>query len=263
MLCRILESKLEGSMILNRHTLWLQCRPEAEKPQLRLFCLPHAGSGASAFNSWNTSLPTSVQVCSILLPGRESRLSEPLYNHINPLLDDMTLALSPWLDIPFAIFGHSMGALLAFEWARRLQRNVLAQPIGLYLSGRRAPNVHDTNASLQTLTDREFMVELARRYDGFPQEFFHNAELMEVYLPILRADIAVVESYHFQNGEPLNCPISVFAGIRDTTINWHQLLAWKTQTRGRFALRFFPGGHFYPQPPMLKSISASLAEFCS
>jgi len=171
----------------------------------------------------------------------------------------MARELHPWLDIPFAIFGHSMGALLAFEWARRLQDEGHPMPLWLFLSGRRAPDLPDDSTPLHPLSDTEFLAELSRRYDGISQEFLRDAELMEVFLPILRADLAVVESYRFREIDPLDCPITVFAGAKDTSVNWSQLLAWRRQTRRRLAIQLLPGGHFYPQGPLLQTISATLS----
>jgi medium-chain acyl-[acyl-carrier-protein] hydrolase len=172
----------------------------------------------------------------------------------------MDRELRPWLNLPYAIFGHSMGALLAFEWTRRLQRDRHPMPDWIFLSGRRAPDVPDDTSLLHSLPDRDFVEQLTRRYNGIPQEFLENNALMEVFLPILRADVAVVESYSFREGEPLDCPITVFAGAKDKSVSWDQLLAWKRHTRRRFAMHVLPGGHFYPQRPVLDTISTTLAE---
>jgi len=248
---------------LDRSALWLQCRPAGGHPRVRLFCLPHAGGGAAAFHSWNDSLPAFVQVCSVLLPGRERRFSEPPCSDMETLVDALDRELRPWLDIPYAVFGHSMGALLAFEWARRVHRSGDSMPVCLFLSGRRAPDIAGDTNPLQSLPDSEFVEELIRRYDGVPQELLRDPELMELFLPILRADIAVVESYRFRQDEPLDCPIAVFAGVKDKSVAWNELLAWKRQTSRRFEMRIFPGGHFYSHPPLLQTISATLEELFS
>ena len=226
---------------------------------MRLFCLPHAGGGATAYRSWTSELPPSVQICSVLLPGRETRLSEALYTQIDPLVDAMDRELRPWLDIPYAVFGHSMGALLAFEWVRRLQRGGSAAPVWLFLSGRRAPDISSDSKLLHLLPDRELIKELARLYNGIPPEFVENEALMDVFLPILRADISVVESYRFHEDEPLDCPITVFSGMNDSSASWDQLLAWNRHTHHRFAMQVLPGDHFFSQRPMLQTISATLA----
>jgi medium-chain acyl-[acyl-carrier-protein] hydrolase len=248
---------------LDRVTPWLQFRPAAGNQRLRLFCLPHAGGGATTYHSWTAELPAFVQLCPVLLPGRETRLSEALYTQIDPLLGALDRELRPWLDIPYAVFGHSMGALLAFAWVRILQREGASMPVWLFLSGRRAPDTPGDTNLLHALPDGEFVKELTRRYNGIPQEVSENEALMEVFLPILRADIAVVESYRFQEDEPLDCPITVFSGIDDASVSWDKLLAWKRHTSQRFAMQVLPGGHFYPQRPLLQTISATLAELRS
>lgn len=245
---------------MTRGPLWLQCRPAAEPPRIRLFCLPHAGGGATAFRAWNASLPPSIQVCPVLLPGREMRRSEPAYTDLDTLVDAIAGQLQPWLDMPYAIFGHSMGSLLAFEWVRRLQRERHTMPVWLFLSGRRAPDTETDANPLHSLPDPEFLSELTRLYEGIPPEILSDPELMEVFLPVLRADIAVVESYSFREEEALDCPITVFAGMQDASVAWDQMLAWKRQTRRRFAVQLLPGGHFYPHGPLLQTISTALAE---
>lgn len=242
-----------------RHSAWLQCRPSAEPARMRLFCLPHAGGGASIFRAWAASLPPYVQVCSILLPGRESRSTELSYTDLAELVDAIAAQSESWLDLPYAVFGHSMGSLLAFEWVRSLQREKRPMPGWLFLSGRRAPDGPADSYLLHALPDNEFVQELTRLYQGIPAEILQYPELMEVFLPILRADIAVVESYRFQPGEPLDCPITVFAGTQDSSVTWNELLDWNRQTRARFALQLLPGGHFYPPGPLLQTISATLS----
>jgi len=244
--------------ILKRSTPWLRCRPTDGPPRMRLFCLPHAGGGSIAFQRWSATLPASVQVCSVMLPGRETRISEPLFTEIDPLLDAMTDELCPWLDTPYAIFGHSMGALLAFEWVRRLRQEERTLPQWLFLSGRRSPDVPDNATTLHLLSDRDFVEELTRRFDGIPPEILQNDEHMSIYLPILRADVSVVESYSYYEGEPLDCPITLFYGVDDRSVTWDQMVAWKRHTKRQCTFQFFPGGHFYPQQPLLQVISATL-----
>jgi surfactin synthase thioesterase subunit len=156
-----------------------------------------------------------------------------------------------------------MGALLAFEWVRRLRREKCPAPVWLFLSGRRAPDAPVDAVPIRSLPDCEFVEELTRLYDGIPREFLENEALMEVFLPILRADVSIVESYRFQEDEPLDCPITVFAGAEDASVTWNLMLNWKRQTRRQFALKILPGGHFYPQGPLLATISGTLAELAS
>ena len=245
---------------MSKNSPWVQSRPAAEPPRMRLFCLPHAGGGAIAFRSWHAALPADIQVCPILLPGREMRRAETAHTRVTTLVDAIAEELRPWLDLPYAIFGHSMGSLLAFEWARRQLREGHSAPHWLFLSGRRAPDIEATGSRLHALPDAEFLEQLTRIYQGIPQEILREPELMEIFLPTLRADLTVVETYSFEEDQPLECPISVFAGTNDASVNLDQLLGWKRQTRGRFSVQLLPGGHFYPHEPLLQTISATLAE---
>ena len=220
--------------------------------------MPHAGGGAAEYHAWSASLPASVQICPILLPGRETRFSEPHYSDFDSLADVLVRELKPHLEIPYAVFGHSMGALLAFDCVRRLLRAGSPAPLWLFVSGRRAPDCAPDPEPLHALPDPEFLDRLNRIYKGIPEELLDNPEILEVFLPTLRADVSVVESYRFEDTAPLDCPISAFAGEADSSVAWQQLLAWKGQTRRQFAAHIFPGGHFYPREPLLRSISATL-----
>jgi surfactin synthase thioesterase subunit len=195
----------------------------------------------------------------VRLPGRETRLSEAPYTQFDDLLAALTRELRPWLDIPYAVFGHSMGSLLAFEWVRQLQSEAESMPEWLFLSGRRAPDAAVDSAPLRNLPDEAFVQALTRRYEGIPQELLQDPELLAVFLPTLRADISVVESYRYREGDVLECPVTVSAGIGDSSVSYEQLLGWKRQTRGVFAAHLYPGGHFYPQSQLLKAIAATLA----
>lgn len=151
-----------------------------------------------------------------------------------------------------------MGTLLAFECARRLQSAGAPAPLWLFLSGRRAPDSPADAHPLHGLPDKEFVEQLNRIYKGIPEEFLENEDVMALIIPTLRADIAVVESYLYREQEPLDCPLTVFAGQDDASVSWQQLLAWKRQTRRQFTAQFFPGGHFYPRQPLLQSIATTL-----
>jgi surfactin synthase thioesterase subunit len=255
--------KPESSEQLNANAQWLQPAPANASPQIRLFCLPHAGGGSIAFRAWNASLPSAIQVCPVLLPGRERRSAEPPFTQFDALIAAMDSQLRPWLDRPYAIFGHSMGSLLAFEWARKLAQDGLPQPAWMFLSGRCAPDTPPDAVPLHTLPDRQFLEELNRRYAGIPEEAMADPGFREVFLPLLRADISVVESYRFRPSEPLDCPITVFAGTSDRSVNWTELMGWKSQTRGRFAMHLLPGDHFYPQEPAIERVASTLIALCS
>ena len=241
-------------------TRWLHRYPCAERKPLRLYCFSHAGGGATSFHSWSGVLPRPIQVCPVLLPGRETRTAEAPFTRIDELLDAVSRELTPELDSPYAVFGHSMGALIAFEWIRRVQNQNRPLPAWLFLSGRSAPQAQPDLPPIHGLPDNEFLAELMVRYEGVSQQLLQDPELIAFYLPILRADLSLVESYRFEPGEQLDCPIAAFAGIGDPSVNWNRMFAWKAHTTRRFTIQFFPGGHFYPQAPLLQSISAALSE---
>jgi len=243
-------------------TPWLQIAKPLARPQLRLFCFAHAGGGASLFRLWNEALPAGVEVCGVQLPGRESRWKEPLISALPPLLNDFVGAILPRLDVPFALYGHSMGALLAFETARELRRRNLPQPRHVLVSGRRAPDLPALAPPIGGLDDQGFIEAMVRQYNGIPEAIRNDAEMLRIFLPILRADISVIETYRWREEAPLACPLTVFAGIDDISVDFPQLAAWRRFSAGEFRLEFLPGGHFFVQThrgALLRSLTRDLA----
>jgi medium-chain acyl-[acyl-carrier-protein] hydrolase len=212
---------------------------------MRLFCFPHAGSGASIFRSWADVIPSEVQVCSIQLPGRECRMREKAYTRIEPMVRDLVDAMRKHIDIPFAFFGHSLGALIAFECARLLRKESL-RPSRLFVSAYRAPQTPSSRRAIAHMPDSVFFEEL-RRLEGTPEEILKNRELMRLVAPALRADFEVAETYVFRPEPPLDVPISVFGGIGDRVTDKEKLEGWESQTSAGFKIRMFPGSHFFLQ----------------
>jgi medium-chain acyl-[acyl-carrier-protein] hydrolase len=215
--------------------------------RLRLFCLPHAGAGASLFHSWSRILPREIQVCAIQLPGRENRLRESPHTELSALVRDLAEAMIPHLDRPFALFGHSMGAIIGFELARELRRRQQVMPRQLVMSGARAPQLPPTMTPLAALPAGQFMEAVQQRYGRFADEIQREPALLGLIAPILRADLAMIETYCCTPEAPLDCPIAVLGGTGDSTVSEDQLQAWSTQTRAGFDLGMLPGGHFFPQ----------------
>ena len=206
------------------------------------------------YNQWQRLLPSFIEVCPILLPGRESRLSEPCLTDSTVLIGHITSALTSHLDKPYAIFGHSMGALLASELAQGLVACNLRPPSHLFVSGRNASHLPLHQKDLHRLEDDEFIAALDTRYGGLPKEILETPELLELYLPILRADLTLLETHDYQVRPPLDCPISVFAGKEDANVSNEKLQVWSEHTSGPFELRWFEGDHFYltgPSKPLL------------
>ncbi len=207
-------------------------------------------------------MPTQVEVCAIQLPGRENRLREQPHTRLASLVEQLAEELEPYLDLPFALFGHSMGAWIAFTLARRLRQRHPRSPVHLFVSGRRAPQIPSLHRPIHALPDPEFIGELRRRYGGLPEAVLRDPELLELFLPVLRADLTLVETYTYTPEPPLACPISAFGGAEDPASGPAGLAAWQAQTTATFSMRLFPGGHFFVQTArtaVLAEIRAALA----
>jgi acyl transferase domain-containing protein/surfactin synthase thioesterase subunit len=244
--------------------LWITNRHSKSKTYLRLFCFPHAGAGASIFNSWLKELPPEIEVCPIQLPGREDRIQEEPFTRLSPLVQTLAPLLYPYLDIPFAFFGHSLGALISFELARELRRQDLPSPGILFISGSRAPQLPDLDLPIHRLPEPQF-VETLRRLRGTPEEVLQNPALMKLLLPTLRADFAILETYLYVNDKQLDCPICAFGGTEDTKVSQNDLAAWSDQTHN-FKLRMFAGDHFFlynNRTLVLQAIAQEIQKFTS
>jgi medium-chain acyl-[acyl-carrier-protein] hydrolase len=227
---------------------------------LRLFCFPFAGTGASIFRTWPDGLPANVEVCPVQFPGRGTRLKEAPFTRLSSLVEALAQALAPLLDKPFAIFGHSLGALAGFEFTRQLRRQSGIQPVRLFVSGDRAPQIPTRDRPIHALSEGDFLAEL-RRLNGIPEMILEDAELMQLVIPIVRADITVYETYVYATEPPLDCPISGFGGLEDRRVSRADLEAWREQTSASFSLRMFPGDHFFlntAQSPLLQVLSQEL-----
>jgi medium-chain acyl-[acyl-carrier-protein] hydrolase len=212
--------------------------------QLRLFCVPFAGAGSTIFRRWPPGLPTTIEVCAVQAPGREGRLLEAPYNRLAPLVATAVEELGPYFTPPFAFFGHSLGAVVAFEIARKLQRQGRPGPSHLIVSGRTAPQFPRRRPSLHDLPEDEFRDEL-RRLEGTPAAVLENDELMELLLPVLRADFSVSDTYEYSEGPPLDCPITALGGTEDPWVDGDELEGWRAHTRASFTCYQFAGNHFF------------------
>ena len=223
---------------------WIVTPRTNNKAKIRLFCFPYSGAAASIYYPWVDILPGSIEVCAIQYPGHGNRVSETLFYDLDGLLDVAQEALLPYFDKPFAFFGHSMGALVGYELARRLKKTQVKQPDLLFVSGHNAPFLPDLSEPLHNLEEKEFIFRL-RELNGTPDEVLQDPELREILIPILRADFSVCETYQYENDQLLDCPICACGGLQDKYVDREGLTAWGKLTTGEFTARFFPGDHFY------------------
>jgi acyl transferase domain-containing protein/surfactin synthase thioesterase subunit/acyl carrier protein len=226
---------------------WLPFYQPIPQARVRLFCFPHAGGAAQGYLAWQDVLPADVQVCAVQPPGRWNRLQEPPFTRLTDLVTAAVEGLLSYLEEPFAFFGHSMGALVAFELARELRRQQHPGPVHLYVSGRRAPQIPYTWAGppLYELSDEGLLEQLTVLYQGVPEEVQHQRELLQFMLPALRADVEAYGTYEYVPAPLLDCPLSVFGGLDDLTTTAENLEAWREQTISSFTREMFPGGHFF------------------
>jgi surfactin synthase thioesterase subunit len=212
--------------------------------RLRLFCLPYAGGGASAFQGWAGRLPEKIELCPIQLPGRESRMGDCPYEVLDALAQVLAGYLKPWLDMPCAFFGHELGALIAFELTRQLRRLSAPVPVRLFVAGCAPPHLPAVRPSIHLLPDQAFVDALNERLCVMPDAVLGNRELLARILPGLRADFAMLETYTFKPGERLDCPITAFGGQEDSAVTPEALTAWSEHT-STFSQQTFPGDRFF------------------
>jgi medium-chain acyl-[acyl-carrier-protein] hydrolase len=218
--------------------------PKTAGVRLRLFCFPYAGAAAQVFHPWERALPKHVDLCPVQPPGRGNRMSEVSHRNLFSLVDQISDDIAEWLDVPFVFFGHSLGALVAFELARQLRRQCRPQPLSLLLSACRAPEAPVCGPVLHRLSERELIEEL-RKLRGTPEEVLSQPQLLRFVLSPLRADLEVFETYAYRPEAPLACPIHAFAGTLDERAPVEAVRGWGAHTAQLFTLKTFPGGHFF------------------
>ncbi|GAB2792033.1 alpha/beta fold hydrolase [Streptomyces chlorus] len=239
-------------------TPWVRRYHPAPQAPARLVCFPHAGGSATFYFPVSRALSPSVDVLAIQYPGRQDRHTEPCVDDMAMLADLVTDELGPWLDRPVALFGHSMGATLAYEVARRLEAAGTTL-LGLFASGRGAPSrQRDERAHLAT--DDRLLAEL-RKLSGTEARMLDDQELVRMILPAVRSDYRAVETYRHRPGPPLRCPVLALVGDADPKATIDEVRSWAEHTTGPFALRVFPGGHFYlndQAPAVLAALSSHI-----
>jgi medium-chain acyl-[acyl-carrier-protein] hydrolase len=215
---------------------------------LRLFLFPYAGAGPAVFGKWIMELPEHIEGIIAHFPGRGSRHKEPPINDIFRLAERLSQSIQSLLDKPFALFGHSFGAFVAFELARQMHRQQLREPEILFVSGCGAPQMPDPHPPTSMLSDDQFLETLAGM-GGIDSELLRQPEMLQLLMPMIRADFKALESYHYDpNVPPVRCPIMAFGGLADGRVSPEQLEGWAVQTRSYFKSQYFPEDHFFIKP---------------
>jgi medium-chain acyl-[acyl-carrier-protein] hydrolase len=237
---------------------WFRGTGAVDAP-VRLFYFPYAGGNATAILPWQSELTDSLELLVAQLPGHGGRWSEQPVSELAALIDPLAGAVDKLADRPFAFYGHSLGALVAFEVARELRRRGLPAPIWLCVSGAEGPQTRLVKEHLRDLPDDE-LVEALRDYGGTPTELLDEAEMMDLLLPGIRADFAMSELYHYRAEPPLELPIQVLCGLDDPYVEVDRAAGWARETTWPLRERTYPGDHFFIHPCRAEIASLVVAE---
>ncbi|MFI2765515.1 thioesterase II family protein [Streptomyces echinatus] len=225
---------------------WIRRFHPTPQARIRLACFPHAGGSASFFFNTSRALSPAIDVFAVQYPGRMDRHTEPFVDDMSRLADQVTDSLLPFTDRPLALFGHSMGATLSFEVARRLERRGVS-PRALVVSGRPAPH-RLRERTLHLGTDEQLVAEITRLNGTLPS-FLDDEDLLHMWLPVIRNDYKIIETYRYEPGPPLNVPLFAHVGLADPKAKVEDVRVWAEHTTGPFELHTHPGGHFYLAAP--------------
>ncbi len=226
---------------------WIVGRAAAGGPRVRLLCFPQAGGSAGAFATWRQRLPDGLELLPVELPGHGTRRAEPMPATLEELAGAVLSGVTPELGAPYALFGHSFGALVAYELARQIRGSQLPQPQGLLLSAARPPHVPppDTPHSRMHLQDDETLVNWLRETNGLPEALLRHPDYVRLVLTTMRADATLTSRYRRTEPEPLGCPLHVFGGLADPVVTPGDLEEWVGYEGPDFSLTLYPGDHFY------------------
>ncbi|MFC8827315.1 thioesterase II family protein [Streptomyces sp. NPDC057137] len=241
----------------NLWTRQFHARPEAPA---RLFCFPHAGGSASYFHPLSAALTDELDVVCLQYPGRQDRLDEKCVDDMTELADLVLAEIEPWLDRPVLLFGHSMGATLAFEVALRMEYDLGVVPRTAFFSGRRAPSTSRSD-TVDLSSDEALLTEI-RRLSGTDTRFLDDEGVLPMILPALRGDYRAVQNYRLSERSVLRCPVQVLTGDSDPKTTFDEATAWKQHTTGPCDVRVFRGDHFFlteHQPEIIRLISEAAA----
>jgi medium-chain acyl-[acyl-carrier-protein] hydrolase len=234
----------KGEKMQTASTIWFPFNRQSTTARLKFFCFPYAAGNPVIFRHWQSLFPKEIEVFPVHLPGRGMRIAEPLYTRVEELIPELAKAMLPYLTKPFIFFGHSMGALVCFELARYLQAHYQLQPSHLVVSAFRAPQLPAPRPPIYHLPDQEFIDEVAK-LNGLPQEILQNKEYVELFLPILKADFQLCETYQYRPSLRLRCPITALGGKQDERVPLEALQPWAEQTSSTCRVQLIDGDHFY------------------
>lgn len=223
---------------------WFAKTRHTSDPLVRLYCVPYAGAGATAFASWGARFPSEIAVLGVQPPGKGWRMEEDPLHDLAVLSDQIAWAIQEENRGPFALFGHSMGAWVAFEVTRRLE-DLGLRPRYLVVSGRQAPSIGHIQSPIGHLSDADFVEAVGSRYGGLPAEVMADPEVLEAFLPALRADFLALERFTPVAGKPVHAPMLALLGDSDPHVKADHVIAWREETSGGFDHRLVKGGHFY------------------
>lgn len=222
---------------------WVSRTAPTKDPRARLFCFPYAGGGAAVYRGWQNQFPDDVEVLPVQLPGREGRLHEQPFRRMDELVPALADGLAAEMDVPFAFFGHSMGALIAFELTHYLAGRGGTLPTRLFLSAFRAPHLPNPNIRIYHLPDE--VLKTVLKTEGTPADVLNNDELMRKLLPTLRADFELCDTYEYVQRAPLQIPVDAFGGYDDVRVSADDIAQWRTQCSSEFTVTMLPGSHFF------------------
>jgi surfactin synthase thioesterase subunit len=216
------------------------------KDKITLYCLPFAGGNAISYRDFQANVAAPIHITPIELPGRGKRIREPLLTDAQAIVEDVFQQIQHELKSgqPYGIFGHSMGALLGYLLTKRILSAELPAPLHLFFSGRRAPSVKDKRPNRHGLPKTEF-INYIHELGGLPREILDNAELVDFFEPILRADFEAIETYVYSPTFPFNIPMTILHGLEDDEVTYAELQPWQLETRQSISIKPFSGGHFF------------------
>src|ERR1035437_3723645 len=216
-------------------------KPNAE---YRLFCFPYAGGSATAYLAWEDLLPGNIELVAIQPPGHANRLNESLLTSVHQMADQIVSAIGPWLNFPYIIYGHSLGSALSFELLHALNAKHFPSPIRFFSGGRGAPHATPRIPPIHDYPFEKFKSEL-KKLNGTPEVILNNADLMEIFVPILRTDFKAAYAYRREPVVKLQCDVSVFGGAKDDKVMREDLAGWQDHFTRKIDFRIFEGGHFF------------------